>query len=255
MTVCVLTLAQRLVIEVGVDVGIEVGVDVGIEVGTDVGDEVGIEVGGRDHRQAILLHPGAKEDNETRSFQANPLAVNTNSEREGYVTEWADKDLQTCLFLSLNLVDDASDKKSSNTRREDEDALLLKLGIECFDLFIRYGINNKLHKYHPPILTNRWIEDGTCATVLMHFPSGGLGGNVLKRHVTIPIPRFKYVSNCWSAVECGTGLNLSTDVVPYNLEPYDNDFDAKCGGKTLGTNKHISLDHYFLELQTLFMDI
>ena len=44
-------------------------------------------------------------------------------------------------------------------------------------------------------------------------------------------------------------------VVPYNLEPYANDFNAKCGGKTLATNKHISLDHYFLELQTLFMDI
>ena len=49
-----------------------------------------------------------------------------------------------------------------------------------------YGITNKLSKYHPPILTTRWIEDGTCATILMHFSSEGLGGNVLKRwHVVL----------------------------------------------------------------------
>ncbi len=110
---------------------------------------------GRDHRQAILrLHPGAQEDNKIRSVRANPLAVNTNSEREAInnaalnaalkisreekFMSWADQDLETILLLSLNLLDDASDKKPSSGRRGDdkkqeqlhEDALIDRSSVE-----------------------------------------------------------------------------------------------------------------------------
>ncbi len=275
-----------------------------------------------DHQQAILqLNPGAQEDNKTRSFRANPLAVNTNSEREALDTavlnaalkmsreecliSWTDKDLQTLLLISLNLLDDASDKKPSSPMREDdkkyeqlhEDAMIdessveiisdivatqsellrnlrdesershleddllqqacdASLIIDTFDLFIKYGITNKLNKYHPPILTANWIfEDGISKSILMHFPSEGLGGNVLKPHITLPIPRFRYLSECWGAVECATGLDLSVNTIPYNLEPFDNQYDKGCGGKVLNTKFDISLDTYFLELQTKLFDL
>ncbi len=89
----------------------------------------------------------------------------------------------------------------------------------------------------------------------MHFPSTGLQGNVLKPHITQPIQRFRYLSLCWGAVEVGTGLDLSLDIIPYNLEPYDNNHDEKCGGKIINTLSDISSDNYFLELQTKFMNL
>ena len=100
----------------------------------------------------------------------------------------------------------------------------------AIDGMVKFGVSNKLNRFYPPSLSQKWVIEEISELVLLHYPTPGLFGNLLRLKNEVPdVEWWKkspdhrgdgFISNCWATINNRAGFNVGIEQSAYDVAPY-----------------------------------